>query len=42
MLVMPRLQGHGGGGYKSALIQVEGKRAGREFGASDGHRRAIA
>ena len=23
MLVMPRLQGHGGGGYKSALIQVK-------------------
>jgi hypothetical protein len=41
MLVMPRLQGRGGG-YKSALIQVEEKRAGREFGASDGHRRAIA
>ena len=41
MLVMPRLQGRGGG-YKSALTQVEGKRAGREFGASDGHRRAIA
>ena len=41
MLVMPRLQGRGGDS-KSALIQVEGKRAGREFGASDGHRRAIA
>ena len=40
MLVMPRLQA--AAGDKSALIQVEGKRAGREFGASDGHRRAIA